>query len=88
MEGKKCPFNIFKEKVNKIFGEPKKGIHSHRICNVAYMDVLFTLLSAYLIQKYFFPKTEYYKVLIFLFILGIILHRIFDVKTTVDRLIF
>lgn len=81
-------FNTIKIKINKIFGEPSKGIHSYRMFNVAIIDVLFTFIVAYIIQKAFFPKTEYYKVLLFYFIFGIIIHRIFDVKTTVDRLIF
>lgn len=85
---KKCPFNFVIQKIKQLFGEPKQGIHSHRFCDIAYIDVLLTFLGAYLIQKAFCPETEYYKVLLFLFILGIILHRIFDVKTTVDRLIF
>ena len=88
MEKKTCLFNIFKIKVNKIFGEEKKGIHSYRICDIAYLDILVTMVAALFIQKAFYTETEYYKILLFLFILGIILHRIFDVKTTIDRLIF
>lgn len=88
MEKKNCLFNIFKIKLNKIFGEEKKGIHSYRICDIAYLDILVTMVAALFIQKAFYNETEYYKILLFLFILGIILHRIFDVKTTIDRLIF
>jgi len=88
MEEKNCPFNTLKIKLNKIFGEKKKGIHSYRICDIAYLDILVTMAAALFIQKAFYSETEYYKILLFLFILGIILHRIFDVKTTVDRLIF
>jgi hypothetical protein len=88
MENKNCPFNTLKIKLNKIFGEEKKGIHSYRICDIAYLDILVTMAAALFIQKAFYPETEYYKILLFLFILGIILHRIFDVKTTIDRLIF
>tara|TARA_B100000035_G_scaffold264374_1_gene236390 strand:+ start:631 stop:900 length:270 start_codon:yes stop_codon:yes gene_type:complete len=88
MEEKNCPFNTVKLKLNKIIGKPKEGIHSYRICDIAYLDVIITMILALFIQKAFCPKTEYYKVLLFLFILGIIIHRIFDVRTTVDRLIF
>ena len=88
MEQKNCPFNTLKLKLNKSFGLPNKGIHSYRIFDIAIIDVLFTFIGAYIIQKAFCPKTEYYKVLLFLFISGIIIHRIFDVKTTIDRLIF
>ena len=88
MEEKKCPFNTLKLKLNKLIGKEKEGIHSYRIFDIAYIDVIVTIFVALFIQKAFCPKTEYYKVLLFFFILGIIIHRIFDVKTTVDRLIF
>lgn len=92
MEEKKCVLNSFftnlKENIKKLFGEPSKGLHSHRIFNIAYIDVTLTFLGAYLIQKLFFPKTSYIKVLIYLFLLGIILHRLFDVRTTIDEYLF
>ena len=88
MEQKNCPFNTVKLKLNIFFGKEKEGIHSYRIYDIAYLDIIITLITALFIQKAFCPKTEYYIVLLFLFILGIIIHRIFDVKTTIDRLIF
>lgn len=88
MENKNCPFNTLKIKLNKIFGEEKKGMHAYRIFDIACIDVIITLIVAFFIQKAFCPKTEYYKVLLFYFIFGIIIHRIFDIKTTIDRLIF
>ena len=92
MGDKKCIFNkffsILKENIKKFFGEPGKGIHSYRIYNIAYVDVILTFIGAFVIQKVFFPKTKYMKVLFFLFLLGIFLHRLFDVKTTIDTLLF
>ena len=92
MGEKKCIFNIFiekiKETIKKLFGEPDKGLHSHRIFNIAYIDVIATFIGAYLLQKVFYPKTKYLKVLFFLFLSGIVLHRLFDVRTTVDKLLF
>ena len=92
MEEKKCVLNSFftklKENIKKLFGEPSKGVHSHRIFNIAYVDVIATFIGAYLLQKLFFPKTRYIKVLFYLFLSGIILHRLFDVRTTVDKLLF
>ena len=92
MTEKKCIFNTIltnmKETIKKAFGEPKKGIHSYRIFDIAYLDVLFTLLGAYFIQKLFYPKTKYIKVLFFFVLSGIVLHRLFDVRTTVDKFIF
>ena len=92
MAEKKCIFNSIitstKEKIKKAFGEPKKGIHSYRIFNIAYLDIVVTIISAFFIQKLFFPKTKYIKVLFFFFLSGIFLHRLFDVRTTIDKFLF
>ena len=85
---KNCLFHILKSKLNQIFGKEKEGMHAYRIFDIAYIDVIITLIVAFFIQKAFCPKTEYYKVLLFYFIFGIIIHRIFDIRTTIDRLIF
>lgn len=92
MEEKKCIFNIFieriKETIKKLFGQPNRGLHSYRVFNIAYVDVIATFIGAYLLHKLFYPKTKYLKVLFFLFLSGIVLHRLFDVRTTVDKLLF
>ena len=92
MVEKNCPFNSIvksiKDKIKKAFGEPDEGIHSYRIFNIAYLDVLITIITAFFIQKLFFPKTKYIKVLFFFFLSGIFLHRLFDVRTTVDKFLF
>lgn len=92
MTEKKCIFNTIltnmKESIKKAFGEPKKGIHSYRIFDIAYLDVLVTMIIAYFIQKLFYPKTKYIKVLFFFVLSGIVLHRLFDIRTTVDKFIF
>ena len=67
-------------------GVPGKGIHSVRFLGVAIMDVVMTLLAGYLIHLYFgFPL---WLVLLVLFSLGIFLHRLFCVRTTVDKILF
>jgi hypothetical protein len=73
-------------KYKDMFGKPGKGVHSYRIFNIAIVDVLLTILVAYIIS--FFSKTNFTHMLIFMFILGIISHRIFCVRTTVDKLLF
>ena len=73
-------------KYKNILGKPDQGIHSYRIFNIAIVDVLLTILGAYIIS--FFTKMNFIKTLIILFILGIILHRIFSVRTTIDKLLF
>ena len=73
-------------KFKDIFGKPNTGLHSIRVFNIAIVDVLFTVLLAYLIAAVF--HTRFYVTLATLFISGIILHRIFCVKTTIDKLLF
>ncbi len=68
-----------------IFGEPNTGLHSIRLFNIAIVDVLFTILVAYLIAGY---TGHFWTILTGLFVLGIIMHRLFGVRTTVDKKIF
>tara|TARA_Y100000817_G_scaffold307171_1_gene293322 strand:+ start:10033 stop:10317 length:285 start_codon:yes stop_codon:yes gene_type:complete len=92
MEEGKCMyqnvFNHMKKYVNKLFGKPNVGIHSYRIFNIAYIDVIFTFIGAFFIQKLFYPKKKYLKILLYLFLIGILLHRLFGVRTTIDRFLF
>ena len=73
-------------KYKNVLGEPKKGIHSYRLFGVAIADVIMTILASYLIS-YFFKISFTYTMIVF-FGVGIFLHRIFCVKTTVDKLLF
>ena len=73
-------------KYKNILGVHGKGVHSYRIFNIAIVDVLLTLLVAYIISYVF--KKSFMWVSIILFILGIILHRLFCVRTTVDKIVF
>jgi len=69
-----------------IFGKPNTGIHSYRIFNIAVVDLLLTIVAAYLLAK--FLNQNFILILIILFLLGIIFHHIFCVKTTIDKLLF
>ena len=69
-----------------IFGNPKEGVHSYRILNIAMVDFIGTLIIALLISILF--KKSFLWVSLILFILGIILHRLFCVRTTIDKLLF
>ena len=73
-------------KYKDILGQPNKGIHKYRIYNMALMDILLTIIGAYIISLGF--KLNFWYVLLFLFILGIFLHHIFCVRTTIDKLLF
>ena len=73
-------------KYKNALGEPGKGIHSYRLFGVAIMDVIMTIIGALLISYLF--NYNFIYTLLCLFLLGIILHRLFCVRTTVDKLLF
>ena len=73
-------------KYKNILGEPGKGAHSYKIFNISIVDVVLTLIVAYIIAYIF--KKSFFWVSVILFLLGIFLHRLFCVRTTVDKLLF
>ena len=73
-------------KYKNILGVPGQGPHSYRIFNIAIVDVILTIILAYIISYLF--KISFVKTSIILFILGILLHRLFCVRTTIDKLLF
>jgi hypothetical protein len=72
-----CPFK-------NLLGESGKGIHSIRVFGLAAVDVLLTVLLAYLTKG----NRNFFLVLLFWVTLGIILHRVMCVDTTIGNLIF
>ena len=77
-------FNLCKYR--NALGVPGKGAHSIRLSGVAVVDVIMTLLGAYVIA--YFTRTSFAWTAAGLFLLGIILHRLFCVRTTIDKLLF
>ena len=82
-------------KYRNIFGEPKTGLHNYRIFNIAVFDVLATLLVSVIIHQVIIVEwlkmysiIKLWMVIVFMFILGILLHQLFCVRTTVDKLLF
>lgn len=75
-----------------IFGKPNEGIHKYRIFNIAIVDLVLTIFGAillyYSINKIFNKNINFMVYLVILFVAGIILHRVFCVRTTVDKLLF
>ncbi len=68
-----------------MFGEPNTGLHSIRIFNIAIIDVLLTIIGGlYISKKYNYKLIN---VLIVLFILGIIVHKLFCVKTKLNEIL-
>jgi hypothetical protein len=73
-------------KYRNALGEPKKGAHSIRVFNVAVIDLLLTILAAAILHWVF--KIPIIISIISMLLLGIIMHRLFCVRTTVDKIIF
>lgn len=73
-------------KYRHMFGKEKEGVHSYRFLHVAIVDVLLTILAG-LILSYIW-NVSFVKTTGLLFILGIVLHRVFCVQTTIDTLLF
>lgn len=67
-------------------GRPGEGLHSYRFLGVAVVDVALTALAAGLVSRYF--NLNYWYTLAGAFAVGIVAHRAFCVRTTIDRLIF
>ena len=83
-------------KYRDALGKVGQGAHSYRIGNIAVVDVLLTVIDAYSIHLAIYPEEvaswwrvqSFWLVLGGLFLLGIIMHRLFCVRTTIDRLLF
>jgi len=75
-------------KYKDILGKPKTGLHSYRVYNIAIIDVLLTFLLAKFIQYYISEETDFFLILVCCFITGIVFHRVFCVRTTIDMLLF
>lgn len=72
-------------KYKDIFGKPNDGVHSYRLFNIALFDFLGTILISYIISLFFTYKYAFPIILCILFLLGIILHSVFCVNTTIDK---
>jgi ABC-type enterochelin transport system permease subunit len=74
-----CPYR-------NLLGVPGEGVHSYRVFNIAIADVLLLVAFAWLVQKVF--GISYALSLLISFLIGVILHRVFCVRTTIDRILF
>ena len=73
-------------KYKNMFGAPEKGIHSYRLFNVAIVDFVMTVIGAYIISVII--KKPVLNTFLVIFIIGIVMHRLFCVRTTIDKLLF
>jgi type IV secretory pathway VirB2 component (pilin) len=69
-----------------LFGAPNTGPHAYRIADIAVVDAGLTLLVAAIIA--YFTKHSFAWTLFWLFLIGIFLHRLFCVRTTIDKILF
>lgn len=69
-----------------IFGRPREGAHAYRLFDIAIVDVAATIIVAFIISRIF--GVTFWKSLVALFLIGIISHRAFCVRTKVDKLVF
>ena len=72
-------------KYKNALGVPGQGVHFH-IFGIAIVDCIMTILGGALLAYLF--KWSYFWTIFILFILGIVLHRVFCVKTTLDQALF
>ncbi len=74
-------------KYKDIFGKPNEGVHSVRFFGIAIIDFILTLLVGLGI-KYIFPDYNIILIYVILFTFGIIMHRMFCVNTTINKILF
>ena len=75
-------------KYSNLFGEAgtTKGMRKYRVFGIAVLDVTVTVICALVIAWFF--KLPYIQTVIAIFILGIVVHRAFCVRTAVDKMLF
>ncbi len=78
-------------KYRDVLGVPGRGFHSARLFGFARNDLLGTLFIAFLIALLFYRKKlliSFLTLSVILLIVGILLHRLFCVNTTLNKMIF
>jgi len=68
-----------------VLGVPGEGVHTH-IMGFAWRDTLMTIMGGLIIALLFNFNVLY--TIIAAFIIGILFHRLFGVRTTVDKILF
>ena len=73
-------------KYKDILGKPNEGVHKYRLFGIAILDVLVVVAFVYLFTYY--TNYPFWPTLAVTFFLGIFLHRLFCVRTGVDKMLF
>lgn len=73
-------------KYKDLFGIPGQGIHAFKIYGISVWDTLITIGCALIIA--WVSGWGYWQTIIGVFLLGIVVHKLFCVRTAVDRMLF
>lgn len=76
------PFCQYKD----LFGKPNTGLRKYRIFDIAVFDTIIVIIISYIIA--WVLKWTFWKVLAIVFISGIFVHRLFCVRTGLDKKLF
>lgn len=66
--------------------KPNEDIHRYRVFDIAIVDFGLVVVGVVLLVWFF--GWNFWKTLLVALLIGIIVHRMFDVRTTVDKLLF
>lgn len=75
-------------KYHNLFGEPDKGVHSYRFFGFALVDTVMTVIGALVLYKIFGNGRDAWAWLLGLFLVGIVVHRLFCVNTALNVKLF
>ena len=78
-------------KYKGLFGKPGEGIHQYRAFGVGVVDVLVTILGGAIVGyciRWFLPWWNVPATIVATFLAGIVVHRVFCVRTAVDKWLF
>ena len=73
-------------KYKDLFGKPNTGIHKYRIFDIAVFDVIVVVICSWIIAWFF--QIPLWITLVIIFAIGIVVHRLFCVRTGLDKMLF
>lgn len=73
-------------KYKDLFGKPNTGIHKYRIFDIAVFDVIVVVICSWIIAWFF--QIPFWITLAVIFAIGIVVHRLFCVRTGLDKMLF
>ena len=73
-------------KYKDLFGLPNMGLRKYRIFDIAIYDTIIVIICAWAISWFF--EVPFWPTLVVIFASGIVVHRLFCVRTGLDKKIF